>query len=371
MSDKERVSPKQKAAKAFDGSQGVEIHSKGARLWSANRVVPNPTAKGGGKRGTIGGWSAASRRRMRDWMLSNQAPEGWEVWSVTLTIPGEPVHPEEAKRIFKNWCLHITSAGGGALWRLEVQKRDQLHWHCIVTLPPDRWDVMALGREYIIDSWHKCLDTLEPCLHPINPKTGKRKKWQNPQTGEWLSDVLVDRSEMNGAQLHAVAADPLSKAHGISFERYLMDHASKAKQEQIAYNVGRHWGVIGRKVWVENSAELHHLSEFQWHALRRAYERLCSPVIQKAGVPFGKSVQHRQRARRGSLVTFTTPATMGRLVEWASTLQMDRDQKPSRNPQRFNSGFQAAIKGVTTQKKSGAVCNDSSPSCEGSEQGQR
>jgi len=119
------------------GQAAVITNNRGARLVSTNRKPGNPNGKGGGKRSEIKGWTAASRRRFRAWLLEHTCQDGWEFLNVTLTIPGPPVDPLQAKNIFKLWCDRLDRThNGGCIWRIEIQKRGQLHWHCLVTIPP-------------------------------------------------------------------------------------------------------------------------------------------------------------------------------------------------------------------------------------------
>ena len=60
--------------------------------------------------------------------------------------------------------------------------------------------------------------------------------------------------------------------------RYMQDHASKGKQDQIGVAKGRHWGIIGRKLYSRavpvSTAEL---SDSEYFRFLRAYQRLCRP----------------------------------------------------------------------------------------------
>jgi len=145
------------------------------------------------------------------------------------------------------------------------------------------------------------------------------EKWKHPQTGKWYFDIEIDRGDIHGATKHAFASE--QKGNELAWTRYMLDHASKSKQEQVAEGYGRHWGVFGRKIYEETDAFYLVLPDWQWHAFRRAYERLCSPQMRKKGVPFGKAISHRKRARRGTVVTYSRPESLTRLYEWAETLE--------------------------------------------------
>jgi hypothetical protein len=67
----------------------------------------------------------------------------------------------------------------------------------------------------------------------------------------WLA-VLGPRGAVRGAADHAARVAVCDDWTGARI-RYLHDHASKAKLEQVAVGWGRHWGVIGRGRFDEES----------------------------------------------------------------------------------------------------------------------
>ena len=67
----------------------------------------------------------------------------------------------------------------------------------------------------------------------------------------WLA-VLGPRGAVRGAADHAARVAVCDDWTGARI-RYLHDHASKAKLEQVAVGWGRHWGVIGRGRFEEES----------------------------------------------------------------------------------------------------------------------
>ena len=93
--------------------------------------------KGGGDRGAVKGWSSASRRRMREFLIEHKPADGLEVYGVTFTVPGPPITPQESAHLFDHFSKNfVTRNGCGMVWRLEAQKRGAVHWHGILSAPP-------------------------------------------------------------------------------------------------------------------------------------------------------------------------------------------------------------------------------------------
>ena len=86
------------------------------------------------KRKKIIDFTSPSRRRMRMFLVKNSSPTGWIVFGLTLTIPGYPILPYEMKRLFKLFRTYSQRLDFefNAVYRLELQERDQPHWHLIV-----------------------------------------------------------------------------------------------------------------------------------------------------------------------------------------------------------------------------------------------
>jgi len=81
-----------------------------------------------------------------------------------------------------------------------------------------------------------------------------------------------------GAHLRAV--DVKEKGDDGAWMRYMQDHASKSKQEQIAIGIGRQWGVIGRKHFVKCVPEfVERLTDLERDKFLRCLQRLATPHV--------------------------------------------------------------------------------------------
>lgn len=183
------------------------------------------------KRGEISGWSASSRRRMVDFLIEHYIPDGWTEFGADLTIPPFPVNSglppaadrSECKSIWHRFAVHARKVGLCAVWRLEMQRRDntlrsdlrgipQPHYHLIGGLP------VGVSVERVKSMW------LQAC---------------------------GDRAMNKNAVKHAVRVVQCGD-YSAARKRYLVEHLHKKKRLQIAENWGRHWGYINKQAWISD-----------------------------------------------------------------------------------------------------------------------
>jgi len=314
---------KEKTHCANSGYQASETCSKTKKRLSEQRGQCNsislypsgaefyvqPLTKGSnsgcrGDRGDIKGWSTASRRRMREFMLTHRPVDGLTLYGVTLTIPGPTLAPARAKSLFARFALHLTIGGHCAVWRLEVQGRGQLHWH------------LMCGTRHPGDITMLWWDTIKS----MGPETFDPPHIVKGKHSSMTFDHVDSRMSLPGAAEHCVQVDD----HGGrgSWLRYLQDHQSKGKQEQIGENMGRHWGVIGRKLFERVLPDIQHdLTDKQYHMILRAMQRLATPSHADPSKPFGRCLGGRvRRGSRGRSIWYSRPDTVARIVAWALAL---------------------------------------------------
>lgn len=289
-------------------------HGRGEIMETVTKHCPNPEGKGGGKRSKILTWSKSSRNRARHVLLSCSCPEGWATYGVTLTIPGPVATIEEQRELWSRYCLDVAKYGWLMVWRLEVQARGAWHWHCLLSMPeyggadlPAPWKGITDNCTAITVSWWRIALDRMPAVEGHTDK------------GAWVG--MTPRSGWPGALKHAVDVTTEGATRG-AWLRYLADHATKAKQGQVGVNVGRHWGVVGRK-WlcklVPDSVEV--LTDRQSWAYLRAKQRLATPRIPCESAPFGRRLGYRiRRGTVGRSVWFCNTATALRLIAWARSL---------------------------------------------------
>jgi len=307
----------------------IDFYKQGVMLKVSSPIVQK---KGGGVRGQITEWSSASRRRMREFLLTHGCDEQKQYdLGVTLTVPGPVMTIPETKKLWDIFRMNCKRLPIGIVWRLELQRRGSPHWHCRVVIDGMKSDDKKIWRhwgtqqgpdwpeETIKNLWRASLYQL--------PAVQWHKRWKD-RSGKWQHErVFEKRCCLKGAEKNSCN---VTEAGGRgSWLRYLQDHATKLKQEQIAVGFGRHWGVIHKNEFQELKGLTVDLPEKAYCRFLRMYRRLCTPSIIAEGVPFGRRQGFRPyRGYRGNSVWFSQPDTVRRLSEWAAN---DKNYLPVEN----------------------------------------
>jgi hypothetical protein len=104
----------------------------------------------GGERGSVRGFSKASRRRLLQFLHTiDRERSGWPLF-VTLTYPREwPGDPRRWKRDLRVWLerLRRSMPGVWCVWRLEPQRRGAPHYHLLV------FGVERVSIEWLSATW--------------------------------------------------------------------------------------------------------------------------------------------------------------------------------------------------------------------------
>lgn len=225
----------------------------------------------------------------------------------------------EMQKLWADFCLEVAHIGYGMIWRAEVQGRGSLHWHCIGITPAGTdplcfkrlWDhqLDKLGA-VIADVWIKPMGYNKVKITALTSKAPR---------GAVLATIQAPRSALPGADKHSTNIQEEGGAG--AWLRYLQDHASKAKQGQIGENIGRHWGVVGRKHWVSLVPDSDKLTVKQFSYVLRHLQRLSTPSFKCKEADFGRVLGGRnKRGCRGTSVWFSKPETVKRLVVAAKDL---------------------------------------------------
>lgn len=298
----------------------IRLYASGIMTTPPPRSIGNPEAFKDTKRGKITGWSAHSRHRLRLYMLTHQPAVECREYGLTLTIPGPPPDVETMRRLWSTYCREVARMGLGMIWRLEIQKRGSPHWHCILHEPVgsrvspegnegDTRDSAVLHRmgqsgwaAYML--WHETLKKMGPVVH-------------QSAAGEPIQ--YAHRMQIPGADRHSAMLDKLDdQANAWAWRRYLQDHASKAKQEQVAQGFGRHWGVVGRALYVQHLPDTIRFRDHrEWYRLLRWLQRLVTGTVRCDKAPFGRKVAPRRyRGYNGRSVWFSNPAVADRMAAY-------------------------------------------------------
>lgn len=272
-----------------------------------------------GTDGRIKGLSANTLCRLRQAIARtrHKYPD-YSIYGVCLTIPwGESgeVTQEDGRAIWAIFQAHAARAfarlGIGAIYRVELQERQAVHWHLIVYLPANLDEKRALR----LLLRQKCPAHCMPfCVAKHKSKSGYytpvvftgsnrahlnaisylRMLWVNA-CNRYHDDLLMKAmpdtlplAPFAGGGVSRIAPSPIKSwdycVHCFPMDGvmsgigYLASHTSKRKQAQLGY-VGKQWGFIGRDSLVTDrgvpSASFDSLSTSQRVRAFRVIRKWC------------------------------------------------------------------------------------------------
>jgi len=225
-------------------------------------------------RGNINHWSAASRARLRDFLLTHNA--SGKPFAITLTVPGDVLPLDEWQSMTKLFWSYVQRKKIPSVWRVELQERKQPHLH-----------VISWGDDsgVLCTRWR----SLVRALPPVTFYTKSRHK------------VTCSRMALNGAYEHCTEIEQCDDDSS-RWWRYLCEHTSKKKQAQLGYK-GRQWGVVHRAGFASIVPESYSLELSEWFRFMRVLRRLTK--------------SRKWRGSKGASVWFSNPDSIRRLLDWA------------------------------------------------------
>lgn len=316
----------------------MKVGLYGCEVSKPNLVQFIPTAKGRKKRGKISGFSHHSAKRMRTALLYSEIPDCLH-FAVTLTVPwlgkdengqyvhtkrlssGKTVRSGDYSGYYDEWrstVLRFRMAFARAfprsasIYRNEVQGRGAPHMHllCYIAREDERNALGAYGYDWrgkeaprggcraplpavsagggsaAAESGAASVASSEPSLRAVSEADVffevvfaeiVRKLWVR---SVWDMHGGTGWAFADGKAFHCVCFET-SKRRSSDMAKYISDHATKHKREQLGY-VGKQWGYISRKNLVQSwLAEARFDSELHHAIFLRLLRRYCgynSPV---------------------------------------------------------------------------------------------
>lgn len=279
---------------------GIKFYPHGVQTSVPNRVIPAKNKQKPAKRGVIDKFSAKSRYRLREVLLTRSGPEGWFTGSGTFTVPGPNLEVSEFQAVLHHISHKIQKAGLCMVWRVEMQQRGMPHIHAAI------WGPTALSVRRVSELWFEVIENLtlsEDWLQET--KKGKTFLWEK---GRKRSAIVG--FDVRGSM---VEVGESAQAFDQGWWRYLCDHTSKSKQAQLGWK-GRQWGIVGRVLMRENGSFSRKLTEFQYFLFLRHLRRLTR--------------SNKWRGSRGKSVWFSNPLTVARLAAWAIAERPEGEYNP-------------------------------------------
>lgn len=325
-----------------DMRKAVKLYkNKGFAL--VNPILPPKQKHTPGEKQKITTWTSSARRRMRQFMIANTCPPSWFTFGVTLTIPGYPLTTRETKRLFNLFTQYSQrqQIKFACVWRMEIQKRGSIHWHLIAIT--DNNNPATITHELKI-CWIKCLKALgeveehymgdieaPELLDDLREDSGARVKhfdyWA--KWGKHYKAETLPKQHKNGKIypvkykniIYDKACDVIifeDQTHG-HWLRYMNDHATKRKQEQIAEGVGKHWGYINKKAFIQDKPKTFYFEDNpeEYYKLLRWLNRLMTPIILEKTALFGrKKGKHWGNLQsNGTKNYFSNPETAQKMID--------------------------------------------------------
>lgn len=209
-----------------------------------------PRQGGGGKRGEVGEYGYAARRRHREavWavepaLLPRRVPDGRILLPcsfVTLTYRRWPPEPERWKHDLRHWWRRVDRAwpGAWAVWCLEFQGRGAPHFHLLVSWEPERDAAGWRERQrWISRSWAEVVAGPGRDVDELHLRAGTNCK---PVVGaETIAEYLA-KPDQKGDGGGTAPAPALHVGHMAAAE------LAKRAQKSKGGGVGRWWGIVGR-----------------------------------------------------------------------------------------------------------------------------
>lgn len=256
----------------------INVYKKGVLV---RRQVTVKSGSIGSSRGNVSGFSLASRRRMREFLLCRSV-QGAMLYGVTLTIPSplDELKSEEeirAKRekIFLKFRVSLQRffvyfkrrfPTAACVWRIEIQQNGMPHLHIV------SYHFESVSTSDYLSLWFSCI------------------------TGVFSIPNLLSFSR------YGVKVDLLDG--NIAAFRYVCDHGSKHKRSQLGW-IGRQWGVLNRSRFSDSTSTCYSIPDKLVPRFLRDISRSVSARVRCPCV-FGSKIYRRKVLFKISYVSSST-----------------------------------------------------------------
>ena len=309
----------QKSITIYD-NKGFSLHNpQPARPGTKDNIVIRENIKT---------FSRGASRRMRKFLIQNKFKDKFHQFGLTLTIPGYPLNEKTLKKLFNRFRTNSKRMPFefGAVARVETQARGQLHYHLICGVTTDNEDEIVKEMEKLWIKTLKAIGTIpkehtgtfsEPIRIEPSEVTETFDYWQSIEDAYELNKSKAKRKFIYSKACQ-VELFP-TQEYG-NWLRYLNDHATKFKKDQIhSYNI-RHWQIINKEAFERCPGERTILDDNLFFQICRWLSRMQTPIF-KSKVPGmlfnkrkGRSFKHTGKS--GLYNYFSNPATMQAMLNF-------------------------------------------------------
>lgn len=205
----------------------------------------------GSKRGSIKGFSGASRRRMRK--AAARLPKKCMPNFFTTTYQ-EEIGFDECKRHLDSWGKRMLYYFPLCfiIWRIELQKRGVPHFHMLI-----------YGGPQIIN-----------------------KKGANKEVFEWMRKQWCEVTGQTGVALEAATRyEAIRSMRGV--HRYLTKYLAKVEEDKSLIP-GRQWGIVGRRSYKKKTEE----GKTVWRVTAEKWLEIKKEIVRFLGAKTGSNHFH-------------------------------------------------------------------------------
>lgn len=233
---------------------------QGARLLRVSKGGESEQV-GGGRRGSINGFTNGARRRLMQTIASVRRDAELPLF-ITLTYPDVFPSPKESKRHLKIFFQRLGRAfSHGSIWKLEPQERGAPHYHILTwgcdrvdlsSFVPSTWFEIAGGGDEKHLIWHCGGFGNSHCVQYVQSfngvwayaskylgKTFEVSGWQEKWTGRYWG--IVNRSNVPFGELVRVDVDRKDVLDVMRYQRRFAGLKSRSLKSQTVYCDADQW----------------------------------------------------------------------------------------------------------------------------------
>lgn len=257
----------------------VRVYNGGSHV----RLRGDPMVGGGvgGRRGSVRGFTKASRHRMLQFLQTIDREKCGMPLFVTLTYPGEwPGNPKQWKRDLEVWLARLKRAhpAAWAVWRLEPQRRGAPHYHLLV------FGLAMLAKEWLSRTWFEVVGSGDERHLRAGTQVQRVKSWRSV-IGYAAKYLAKDVSEL-----------PMAWQRG----------------------VGRWWGIHRRKLAPREAMEVELVGPAYFRVRRVLRRLIVGPGVRGRDFWGDYRVGGGQILRQGQRAGLSSEM-LERVVRWAGT----------------------------------------------------
>lgn len=252
MTDKSVTKRATKSKRLVQTKASLSIYNGGIKF---KRHLQYLTSVNTTSRGKITSFSYASRRRMREFLLTNDVPNCTK-FGLTLTLPKHyddiKEFPTVIKRFGNDFSKHYKKSA--AVYRAELQKRGAPHLHIILFMCNDELDITSNVNwnryDYIKHQGDRLAAYTQTKYFTLFQEL--TFYWC-----KWVANILTSVEQDYQKWFYQLGFGIGARLELLTDQgamiRYIVDDTTKHKQEQLGYE-GKQWGKFGSKNFIKQES---------------------------------------------------------------------------------------------------------------------